>query len=335
MAQRILDTAFWDDETIASLTRDERLLFACMVTDTSLSDDFGVLPASPRILKKHAFGYDDDVTIDDVAAWRNGIIAKSRNVVLGTVNGQEYAYLVNFPRWQQLRHHRKSNYPTADEVLRASQNTKTSTDCGNLPQNSGKGSQDFGNFPLDRIGLDSVGLNRGGEDCAENSPAPAENPASAREAETEAPPALDPLGHIFELATGGDLDHAGIADPTKDIELFQNAAVLAYKDESGRDNVPKASARLICRLSASPGFDLQFWRLVVAGYVTTGWNPGSVSTMIDYYNRHEVPERKDNGHGQNQHSVNSGNRGGSQGERPDTLSAEQRAVLAQFGPAGP
>jgi len=36
MARRILDTAFWDDPDIASLSYPERLLFTCMVTNEAL-----------------------------------------------------------------------------------------------------------------------------------------------------------------------------------------------------------------------------------------------------------------------------------------------------------
>jgi len=41
MARRILDTAFWDDTDVAKLDYPERLLLICMITDESLSNDYG------------------------------------------------------------------------------------------------------------------------------------------------------------------------------------------------------------------------------------------------------------------------------------------------------
>jgi len=111
MAQRTLNSAFWDDEDVAKLGFAERLLFACMFTDDSLSDDWGCLPANPRTLRKHAFGYDDHVTVDQVREWLANIVATCRNVLPYTANGQDYLYLRNFAKWQGLKYHRKSNIP--------------------------------------------------------------------------------------------------------------------------------------------------------------------------------------------------------------------------------
>jgi hypothetical protein len=145
MAQRTLDSAFWDDEDVASLTRDQRLLLICMFTDASLSDDFGCLQANPKTLKKHAFGYDDDVTTDQVLEWRNAIIAKCKNVKLYTSDDQEYIQLVKFQQWQQLRYHRKSNTPKPTNIT----HTEIAENCGNLQKTDG-------NFPLCSVEYNSV-----------------------------------------------------------------------------------------------------------------------------------------------------------------------------------
>jgi len=110
MARRLLDTSFWDDPDVAALSIGARLLLICMITDTSLSDDYGVLPASVAVLKKHAFGY-DDISLAEVCSWRDEILARCRNVRCFAHNGQEYLWLRNFDRWQPIRHKRASNLP--------------------------------------------------------------------------------------------------------------------------------------------------------------------------------------------------------------------------------
>jgi hypothetical protein len=122
MARRQLDSAFWDDPDVALLSMPERLLFICMITDTSLSDDYGVLPASPAILKKHAFGY-DPCSVDEVQAWRDHLLATCENVMLFEHHGQEFICLRNFDKWQSISYKRKSNFPQPPEnVLRNSEN---------------------------------------------------------------------------------------------------------------------------------------------------------------------------------------------------------------------
>lgn len=100
----------------------ERLLLVCMITDTSLSDDYGRLPADAAILKKHAFGYDDYST-EQVRDWRDAILAACRNVHPYTVNEREYIELRNFDAYQSARYKRRSNIPAPPrEIAEDSQN---------------------------------------------------------------------------------------------------------------------------------------------------------------------------------------------------------------------
>jgi hypothetical protein len=115
MARRLLDTSFWDDQDVAALCVEERLLLICMMTDTSLTDDFGVLPASPAALRKHAFGY-DDYTIAQVQAWRDNIVRRCKNVVLFEVGGQAYIFLKNFEKYQGVKYQRVSTNPPPPSV---------------------------------------------------------------------------------------------------------------------------------------------------------------------------------------------------------------------------
>ena len=124
MARRQLDTSFWDDGDVATLAPMERLLLICMITDTSLSDDYGRLPAHPAILKKHAFGY-DDYTVEQVRDWSQNIIRTCANVRFYAVNRQGYIELRNFEQYQSARYKRRSNIPVPPD--RDSQNISQSS----------------------------------------------------------------------------------------------------------------------------------------------------------------------------------------------------------------
>jgi hypothetical protein len=134
MAIRTLDPVFWDDESIALLSRDARLLFICMVTDPSLTDDFGVLPGNARTLRKHAFAFDDDVTPEQVEGWRNEMVTKCPNVVLFEVDGKPWLWLRNFQKFQNLRYHRKTTYPNPPDISELSR--KLPELCNNFPMSS-------------------------------------------------------------------------------------------------------------------------------------------------------------------------------------------------------
>ena len=177
MAQRTLDSSFWDDEDVANLSMAERLLLICMFTDVSLSDDFGCLPANPKTLRKHAFGYDDDVTSGQVAGWRDNILAKCSNVILYQVDGQEYIFLKKFEQWQQLRYHRKSNTPKpqghtfpTDDILDERipdqpEPEPTPAPLQEIAESSRNVSQDSEKFPLCSVELNRDELGREGLGC--------------------------------------------------------------------------------------------------------------------------------------------------------------------------
>lgn len=140
MARRLLDSAFWDDPDVARLSMAERLLFVCMITDSSLSDDYGVLPASPAILKKHAFGY-DACTVEEVCQWRDNLLATCPNVILFEHHGQEFIYLRNFEKWQNMKYRRQSNYPKPPLELQEISETSE-----NIPETSENISPDSANI---------------------------------------------------------------------------------------------------------------------------------------------------------------------------------------------
>ena len=147
MARRQLDASFWDDPDVAQLCAEARLLLICMITDTALTDDNGVLPADASVLKKHAFGYDDIISVAQVAEWRDAILAHCRNVVMFTANGRDYIYLRKFTGYQGIRYRRKSNYPAPpeDEDCAKVEPASPKPDCGNSAANCRNPAEDCAN----------------------------------------------------------------------------------------------------------------------------------------------------------------------------------------------
>jgi len=172
MARRILDTSFWDDTDVSTLTYPERLLLICMMTDEALSNDYGWLPAHPALLKKHAFGY-DTCTVSEVQVWRDGILDKCKNVKLYSANGQEYICLVGFPKWQKIRWKRKTNLPAPPWWTSEATDTSIPEDSRNSAEHSSNSTEDSRNSPsavtkapLGSVGLGSDGLGSDGKDTA-------------------------------------------------------------------------------------------------------------------------------------------------------------------------
>jgi len=204
MARRILDTTFWDDTAVAELDYPERLLLICMITDESLSNDYGWLPAHPKVLKKHAFGY-DACSVVEVETWRNNIFEKCKNVKLYSVNGQEYIDLVKFPEWQKLRYQRKTHLPAPPWYGGEVPDTDIPEDCGKDAETCGKEAQDAetiatteADSPLGRVVLGSVGKGSVGKgEASASRPRPSSSKNAIRKAleehfisKTKLPPPL-------------------------------------------------------------------------------------------------------------------------------------------------
>lgn len=105
--KRMLDPILWDDPDLTLLKPVERLLFIGMI---SLADDYGHISGHPAQLRKWVFGY-DDVSIAEVKEMRDHILATCHNVQAYAIEGQEYIWLRNWERHQDLRFRAKAQYP--------------------------------------------------------------------------------------------------------------------------------------------------------------------------------------------------------------------------------
>lgn len=107
---RTIKPEFWDDELIASLSRDARLLF---IATWNLADDEGRLRWSAAYMKAKVFPYDEDLTVADVGNMM-AELEKSGRVqayeVTETIT-QTFAVVVNFARHQRINRAQDSSLP--------------------------------------------------------------------------------------------------------------------------------------------------------------------------------------------------------------------------------
>ena len=105
--KRMLQPTMWDDPDLAAVTPTERLLFIGLI---SLADDYGHVTANPLQLRKAIFGY-DNFTVEDVCLMRDHLLAACHNLELYIVEGQEYIWLKQWERHQDLRYRARAQHP--------------------------------------------------------------------------------------------------------------------------------------------------------------------------------------------------------------------------------
>ncbi|WP_422444320.1 hypothetical protein [Thermoanaerobacterium sp. DL9XJH110] len=160
--QRFIHPDIWTDPSFGQLTPQERLLFiGCF----SNADDEGRLLGNPAYLRATIFPY-DDLSLDEVKAMRDHIVAICKNLVLYEVDGLEYLAFLKWNKYQKPKYPKPSKLPpppikedsakdvAAVEELQTKEEEKTEETaeeiftkevevvCGNIgetfPQNSGK-----------------------------------------------------------------------------------------------------------------------------------------------------------------------------------------------------
>jgi hypothetical protein len=106
---RTIKPEFWDDDDIAALPRDARLMF---IGTWNLADDEGLLRWTPEYVKASLFKYDDDVTTD-VARDLMTTLEKSGQLFpyIGGRAGDRLAFVVNFRRHQKINRPQPAKLP--------------------------------------------------------------------------------------------------------------------------------------------------------------------------------------------------------------------------------
>lgn len=106
---RTVKPEFWEDETIATLSRDARLLF---VATFNLADDEGLLRWAAPYIKASAFMYDHDLGVTDVELLMKELVTAE---LIWTYTGgkaqQRLAFIVNFRKHQKINRPQPSKLP--------------------------------------------------------------------------------------------------------------------------------------------------------------------------------------------------------------------------------
>lgn len=99
---RMIKPEFWDDEKLATISRDARLTYIAM---WNFSDDYGVIKGHWAWLKNNIYPYECDITIDIFKGWMLELEELGR-IKPFKHKGERFYYLPNFLI------HQKINRPT-------------------------------------------------------------------------------------------------------------------------------------------------------------------------------------------------------------------------------
>ena len=116
---RMIKPEFWDDEKLAKVSRDARLLFVGLWSN---SDDYGVVKGHPAWLKNRIFPY-DEIPLEIFDGWL-AELAAIRVIVPFLHNGERYCHIRNFRRHQTINRpsglgtpRRRKHLKTMGEIL--------------------------------------------------------------------------------------------------------------------------------------------------------------------------------------------------------------------------
>lgn len=105
--KRMIDPGFWTDEKLGSVPPLARLLFMGLISN---SDDEGILPGHPALIKSQIFPYDIEVTVSMVTEWLD-LLSDLNIIIAYTVDNQTYIQVKNFLKHQTINKAQKSKYP--------------------------------------------------------------------------------------------------------------------------------------------------------------------------------------------------------------------------------
>ena len=174
---RMIKPEFWDDEKLATVSRDARLLFVGLWSN---SDDYGVVKGHPAWLKNRIFLY-DEIPLDIFECWL-AELAAIRVIVPFLHNGERYCHIRNFRRHQTI------NRPSGARNPAPPENPEDDWGAPEIPSEEGGGEPET---PLEDAG----------------SP---EDPGHSHDA---AP--ASPLSSQGPLREGVDMEKAGMQDDSR------------------------------------------------------------------------------------------------------------------------
>ncbi|HBB18403.1 MAG TPA: hypothetical protein DCZ97_15910 [Syntrophus sp. (in: bacteria)] len=108
---RMIKPEFWDDEKLAKVSRDARLLFVGLWSN---SDDYGVVKGHPAWLKNRIFPY-DEIPLEIFDGWL-AELAAIRVIIPFLHNGERYYHIRNFSRHQTINRPSGTRNPAPPET---------------------------------------------------------------------------------------------------------------------------------------------------------------------------------------------------------------------------
>ena len=108
---RMIKPEFWDDEKLAKVSRDARLLFVGLWSN---SDDYGVVKGHPAWLKNRIFPY-DEIPLATFDGWLAELGA-IRVIIPFLHNGERYFHIRNFCRHQTINRPSGTRNPAPPET---------------------------------------------------------------------------------------------------------------------------------------------------------------------------------------------------------------------------
>ena len=104
---RVIKPEFWNDEKLATVSRDSRLTFIGM---WMCSDDYGVTKGSPAWLKSQIYPYEEDVKIAKFLEWV-GELETLKVIIPFCYHSEKYYYIKHFSKHQKVDHPSKCRNP--------------------------------------------------------------------------------------------------------------------------------------------------------------------------------------------------------------------------------
>ncbi|WP_293916577.1 MULTISPECIES: hypothetical protein [unclassified Sphingobacterium] len=129
---RTIKPEFWQDEKIAELPFQARLLFIGIWT---LADDGGVLRGSEKFIKSQLFPYDDALRANEVRKWIDALV-NARMLIPLEYKGESYLYIRTFRSHQKINRPSEARHIDEEMLIKMLDNTDSSDAHGVLSEYS-------------------------------------------------------------------------------------------------------------------------------------------------------------------------------------------------------
>jgi len=128
---RMIKTEFWDDEKLATISRDARLTYIAL---WNFSDDYGVVKGHHAWLKNNIYPYDENLKLETFKNWLFELQTLKR-IISFSSNGEFYYYLPKFLSHQYINRpsSQRNPEPPDDIYEQIEQNLDCSVNAQGVP----------------------------------------------------------------------------------------------------------------------------------------------------------------------------------------------------------